>query len=283
MRLDIAIIYPHGVEYLDQILEILRKYKDLELVYLRYYEPYDFTQFIEDVYGVDTVPIQHLRAKNKYLEGIGKETYIMLIKNHKPEEVIVGEGEYQHIQCMLINRFKWHVRELFNPVRDGQRTEDHVIHTTDYEKQVYDLWPKFKLHTIDSIITPPCPEFPHIPFHIGGFSSYEIHQIDLDKHYCHEMTDEENIAKPISESMAYKFLKGDEQPYRDYWKKYRGVRLWSDHSPEKLDEMRNIKYLEPPHQNEYIVTHGGQIVDGVHRAAILKYQGVKECLAITKV
>ncbi len=270
MRYDISIVFPHGIQYFNEILEILYKYPDLELLYFREYEPYDFIQFIEDVYKDDAVPWQHIKGKTEYLEGLGKIMWVMLIKNHKPEEMMVGEGKYRHPQCALMNRFKWEVREKFNPIINGERSEHHVIHTTDYESQTAKLWPKFKFHPIKEIDSASNKLFPHLPWFLPYFENVTIKEQDLNELYCYQMhKTEKNYRVPIKESIYYKFTIGDKQPYIDYWNSLKGTRIWNDISPMKFERMLNNFDVEKVKKEPILISEEDVVIDGNHRASIL--------------
>ena len=136
VRLDLFIVWNHGLGRMDDILTVLRRYRGLRLVFYKKYTPPDIRAFVEQVYSVDAVPIEHLRAKNEYLYALpGTELALLLCYNTDPDEKEVGEGAYRHIQSMLVDRFKWDVREKFNPRVDGERTEQHVIHGTEKKKK----------------------------------------------------------------------------------------------------------------------------------------------------
>ncbi len=277
MRHDVFIIFPHGIQYFDEILKILYKYPDLELLYFRKYVPYDFIQFIEDVYKTDTVPWQHIKGKTEYLKELGKDVWVILIKNHAPEEVTVGEGEYQHKQCMLVNRFKWEVRERFNPRINGERSEHHVIHATDYESQAFKIWNKIGFHSIEHINGTANPLFPHLPFFLPELGGYTIKSQNLDELKCYQMHEtEKNYRVPIRESVYYKYAAGDKQPYIDYWNKFKGVRLWVDSSPMKFDKL--IEKFDPKlYPDRYmVISDDNVVIDGNHRAVIMLSRGIKK-------
>lgn len=271
MRLDFGIIWEHGMPHIDDVLGILRQYKDLELVWFKEYTPVDFTVFIDQVYGLDTVPLEHLRAKNEYLKTVGTKTYLMLIKNNKPEPKLVGSGQYQHEQCMLINRFKWQVREAFNPKIDGQRSENHMIHCSDYPEQTDKFLKLLNLGDVDYWCNSKTPELPLMPYHLERAYNYKIMEnntSDLLVNLCYR--DDSVISVPIIDSWHYMYVKGIKQPYIDYWNKWKGIRLTEDHTPEKFDEMINwFNAEEYKKMGKFIITKGSIILDGVHRASIL--------------
>ena len=271
MRYDFAIIWSIATDNIDEILGILRKHKDLELVFFKEYTPPDFSKFIEMVYGLDTVPIEHLRAKNKYLLDIGSQTYILLLRNKDPKEKLVGEGEFQHIQSETLNLFKWEVREAFNPKKDGKRTENHCIHTSDYEEQtvkfLYEIGEPLEKYT-----RIPNEDFPDLPYHIQPFSSYKITTIDLEILGYRDIEDRKILLK---DSPHVKYLSGNKKEYISYWNKNKGKALIEDHTIEKFEEMKKWEYLKSPHQLHFITVQENTIIDGVHRASILYNKGKK--------
>lgn len=282
MRLDFGIIWEHGMPHIDGILGILRQYKDLELVWFKEHTPEDFNVFIDQIYGLDTVPLEHLKAKNEYLKSVGTKTYLMLIKNNKPEPVIVGEGEYKHEQCMLINRFKWQVREMYNPKINGQRSENHMIHCSDYPEQTNRFLELFNMEGIDHWMGSKTPELSFIPYHISRAFSFKITENkveDLLVNLCHGETSVMSI--PIIDSWHYMYVKGIKEPYIDYWNKWKGVRLTEDHTPERFDKM--IEWLneeEYKNMGSFIITSDFVILDGVHRASILAAKGATKIITM---
>ena len=281
MRYDVCIIFPHGIQYFDEILEILYKYPDLKLLYFRAYKPPNFIKSIEEIYRTDTVPWEHIKNKTKYLKETGNDMLVMLIENNAPEEFIVGEGEYQHKQCMLINRFKWEVREKFNPVIGKERSEHHVIHATDYEEQTKILWPRFGFDTIEKITSISNPLFPHIPFFIPKFDEYKIVEFKLDELQCYQMVKNgPNYRMSIKDSAYYKYAMGEKEPYVNYWKELRGIKLWMDSSPMKFDRLIKEIELDRLFSEYVVVNESGTIIDGNHRVSIALLNGVKTLPAI---
>jgi hypothetical protein len=272
MRLDYLVLFQHGFKHINEILDILRSYEDLELLCFRKYEPHDFIQFIEYIYRTNAVPWQHIKGKTKYLEGIGKDVYVGLIRNNKPEEKLVGEGEFRHIQCMLINRFKWEVREKFNPVINGERSEHHIIHTSDFESQTIDFWKSLPFNHIESILSH-SNEILKSPFHLTEFTKYNIEEVNIEELMIAEMTDNNNREVPIKESIAYKYVCGDKQKYIDYWDKFKGEKLWFDNSPGAFDKLINEFDLNKV-GNIYVFN--GVVQDGVHRLSIMLSKGISK-------
>ena len=71
---------------------------------------------------------------------------IIFVKNNNPQEELVGIDRFRKIQCQYINGIKIKIRNQFNPKHTDRNfhkdplnqgiSHDHVVHTSDYEKQV---------------------------------------------------------------------------------------------------------------------------------------------------
>ena len=90
---------------------------------------------------------------------------------------------------------------------------------------------------------------------------------------------------PIEETPHYLCLTGDVESYQRYLDTFGGSLLTDDYSVQKLVSLSDkFSYLEPPFSNGYIITkefepHKYQVLDGVHRASILKYHGHNKFIA----
>jgi len=282
MRLDFGIVWAHGMPFIDEILSILREYEDLELVMFKKYTPKDFNEFVYKVYELDTVPIAHLISKNKYLKTVGDDVYILLIKNKKPRVEIVGEGEFQHEQCMVINKFKWHVRELFNPVVDGERTEDHVIHCSDYPDQTRLFLEIMDYPGINEWVVPRNEDMPWLPYHMPKYYNTRVKEYDItDLLVGIAYSDRGNKIIPIKETPHYKYVTGDKEEYIKYWDTWKGIKLLEDHSPKKFDGLIEWFNLEKYNgSKEFIVVNDTIVIDGAHRLSILANSGVEKITVI---
>ena len=278
-RIDYFMIWGHGLQYTQQILNIIRSVKDFNIISIVKKSIDDINKFVQDIYSCDTVPFEHLVAKTRYLLSTRPEVVFILLKNNNPQEKLFGEGEFRHVQCRLVKDVKEEIRNKFNPRINGKRTEHHVIHASDYEGQVEHVLKVLGLPPIEFYTREPNPDL-DVPFHIGTFDDYQIKEVNIDGLYA-------NILGvgviPIVETPHYKYLTGDKAAYQIYHEKYFGKQLTEDHFPEAYDSMiANFKY-------DYTTKDGKrslilakalgddkyQILDGVHRAAILKHQGIK--------
>ncbi|HUT43273.1 MAG TPA: methyltransferase domain-containing protein, partial [Desulfobacterales bacterium] len=278
-RVDYFLIWGHGRQYTPQILNIIRSVKDLQIITIVKKHIGDIQKFVQDIYSCDTVPFRHLVDKTRYLLNTKPEIIFILVENNNPREKFFGEGAFRHIQCALVKDIKEEIRNKFNPRVNGKRTEDHVIHASDYESQVE--------HVLKVLGLPPVEFYTgernsdlDVPFHIEAFDDYLIKEVDIDNLYANILG--AGIV-PIIETPHYKYLTGDKAAYRIYHEKYFGEQLTEDHFPEAYDLMvADFKYDYTTRQGKRSLIlakslgdNKYQILDGVHRAAVLKQRGVK--------
>jgi glycosyltransferase involved in cell wall biosynthesis len=278
-RIDYFLIWGHGLQYTEQILGILRSNKDIEIISIVKKNVGDIAKFVQDIYACDTVPFHHLIDKTRYLLNTRPEIIFILVKNKNPKEQFFGEGAFRHIQCRLIKDLKEEIRNKFNPRVNGKRTEYHVIHASDYQSQVEHVLRVLNLPPMEHYTRKPHPDF-DLPYHLSAFDNYQIKEIDIDLLYANVLG---VGVVPIAETPQYKYLEGDKAVYEQYLNKYFGVQLTDDHCPEAFDAM--IADFEYSRANDdgrksYIVAiqiadNKYQILDGVHRAAILKYRAAR--------
>jgi FkbM family methyltransferase len=274
-RIDYFLIWGHGLKYTRQILDIIRSRKDFEIITIQQIHVDDISELVEGIYSCDTVPLQHLADKTRYLLDTEPRILFILVKNKSPQEKLFGEGRFRHIQCQLVKDVKEEIRDKFNPRADGKRTEHHVIHASDYESQVEHVLDVLGLPPIEHFAREPNPDL-DVPYHLPAFDSYAIKEVEIDNLFA-------KITEPINETPHYKYLKGDKEAYQRYHEAHFGKILTDDHLPEAYDLMiANFEYgrtTEDGKRSLILATQLDddkyQILDGVHRAAILKHQGVK--------
>jgi FkbM family methyltransferase len=276
-RMDYFMIWGHGVQFTREILGMIRDVDAFQIVAITQKKITNIEKFVQDIYACDTVPFKHLVSKTRYLLTTPPEIVFILVRNNSPQEQYFGEGAFRHIQCRRVKDLKEAIRNRFNPRKDGQRTEDHVVHASDYESQVE--------HVLKVLGMPPIEHYsrrPHreldVPFHIRPFDKYAIRDVPIDALRA-------NILGvglvPVVETPHYKYLVGDEEAYEAYHERYCGHELVEDHFPEAYDRMiASFQY-------DYVTVDGRRslilaqriddshyrILDGVHRAAIIKHRG----------
>lgn len=86
----------------------------------------------------------------------------------------------------------------------------------------------------------------------------------------------------LEKTPHFAYLKGDPSPYRQFLDRFLGRPLGPDYSLEKFAKLASdLAYLKPPYEHDYILVQElwpGKflILDGLHRAAILKFRGHKK-------
>jgi hypothetical protein len=277
-RYDYLMIWGHGLQYTSQILQIIRSDSRLKIISVVKRDVENMEQFVKDVYACDTVPFEHLVAKTKYLLTTPAQILFVLVQNLDPQEAFFGEGAFRHIQSKRIKEVKENIRNKFNPRKEsGERTEYHVIHASDYPSQVE--------HGLSILGLPPLAHYqvdPHpsidAPYHLGKLSDVKNADVSVVDLYA-SILDQGLV--PIKDTPHYQFVNGNRSPYIEYHSNNFGTRLTDDHWPESFDQkIKNFQYgqdLENGRKNLILVAplpRGGyQILDGVHRAAILASNG----------
>lgn len=220
-------------------------------------------KFVDDIYSCDSYPMKHLRAKTRYLLQTDPECLIVLVKNHHVDEQMVGTPPYRKPQCQYLCAVKNQIRGEYNQIVDH-----HVIHGTDYERQVHHILEVVKQGPLSKYQRQPHPDIPY-PWHLAPVKTYKAKEVDIDTLRINVIG--KGLTK-IQESPHYKFIAQDQQPYIDYFYKYMGWTLREDHFPEVYDFMISDWTGE---YDPILINRDGQILDGAHRAAICRFYSFK--------
>lgn len=273
-RYDYFLIWGHGLQYASKIIEVIRNNQGLKIVSIAKREIGNVPSFVQDVYSCDTVPFHHLIEKTRYLLETPSQVIFVLVINYDPQEMYFGDGVFRHIQSKRIKDVKEEVRNRFNPRNeDGQRTEHHVIHASDYPSQVEHVLSVLKLPPLRHYQLDPHPSI-DAPYHLGKIESIRVSSVSMGSLYAN-ILGEGMVA--IKDTPHYKYLNGNKGEYINYINKHFGIELTDDHLPESFDQkVRNFSYgveIKPGKRNLIVAKdlRDGryQILDGVHRAAIL--------------
>ncbi len=276
-RMDCFLIWGHGIRHWENILDRIRAREELEIVAIHRRPTGDMTKFVQDLYACDTVPFEHLRSKTRYLLTTPGEVIFILVRNHNAQEKHYGEGAFRHVQCALIKDLKEEVRNAWNPRINGKRSEDHVIHATDYESQVVHTLKVLGLPLLDHYQRQPNREY-DLPYHLSSFAACREVELPLDQ--IHARILGQGVV-PIEQTPQYRFVAGDRGPYLQYFDRHFGKELTDDHSAAAFDRLiKEFDYGRPGRNGKpsrLVVSRrqgGYLLLDGVHRAAILKHRGV---------
>ena len=277
-RYDFFTIWGNGLAHADSILDILRSEDCLEIISIEARRVKDMKRFVFDLYACDTVPDSHLRAKLTYLFNARSEVIIVFVRNLAPEETYVGSGAFRHIQCLRINRIKRRIRELYNPRANNVRTEEHVIHASDYEEQVdYVLkllgYEKGIRYLADESCSLPFRKPHHIPSpQVYTFKTLALEQLRAAVLEGTGARQVRTSLVAIHQTPHYRALQGDPHIYTDYLERFRYTLLKDDYSWEKFARASQLSETQIRAFDPIIVTpedEAYRILDGVHRAAIL--------------
>jgi len=276
-RYDYFLIWGHGLKHKEYILELLSQEANFDIIIIQKYKIKNLNFFIKKVYEYDYVPYFHLKGKTKYLMKTPKEVMFIILKNKNPQEIWRFNHNSGLIQSEIITVYKNFIRDKFNEIKDNRRTEDHVIHASDNEKQTHHMLKflgyKEGLYIFDRHKNKPFV----IPYYVEKFEKYKIHEIKIDDLVCNIIFDDKIKKIPVEESPQYNFLKGNENGYINYIKKYQGKELKSYYDLKKFKNIfKNFQYLNKNYENNFIlvkkVNHKYLILDGLHRASVLKFQ-----------
>jgi hypothetical protein len=285
-RYDYFLIWGHGLKYQKQIIKKLSEDSDFEIELILKYDIRNIKKFIKQVYWYDYVPHYHLKSKVKYLKKTPKTVMFVFVKNNNPQEFWKHGHGIGHIESEKIVKYKTIFRDMFNDRKNDRRTEDHMIHASDNELQTHHMLTL--LGYKDGVYyfsrhkdKPFCA-----PSFIDNFSTYQIHQINISDMVCNTI-DLSGLHKQvkIENTPQYRFLLGENQEYSQYIETHKGVKLRSFYNLKSYANMaKNFDYLNEEFCNNYIIVKkiGKKyiVLDGLHRASILVYQG---CNRITVV
>lgn len=276
-RIDYFLIWGHGIPYASEIVAQIRAHRDLNIIMIRKHNTKSIRRLVKKIYSYDYAPFIHLKQKTKYLLNTSKEVLFILVKNVNPREVIVGEGDFQHVESSTVKHIKEKLRDQYNEKNEDKRTENHVIHASDNEDQV-DHVLKY-LGYYNGIKHFQDESEVDAPWHLSNLNNYTIKRIDLEQTHCNIIENGELKKNRIEQTPHYKYLCGEINVYRQYLKNHLGKQLTDDYSTSKFDKLFRIFSEEKP------VTlipkiicreeKSGQytILDGVHRACIARYIG----------
>ncbi|MBN1585106.1 hypothetical protein JW899_01930 [Candidatus Uhrbacteria bacterium] len=282
-RYDYLLIWGHGLQHRDEILNLLRQDEDIEILKIIKHQINDMVRFVDVVYSYDYAPIEHLRGKTKYLLDTVPEVIFVFFRNLNAEESFVGEGEFRHIECRNIKRLKETIRDLYNPKTCGKRTEHHVVHASDNEMQTDVMLKYLGFESGTGVFAR--PNFVvDAPYHLASFRVFELKIVSIDKVICWIPHRENGQINPrpvsIEETPHYKALSGHDEEYKKYFEEYGGILLTDDQYLEKLRKIYgNISYLTGEYATNYIIAREVEddkfyILDGTHRISSLKKSGI---------
>jgi len=286
------LIWGTGLQYSQQIINQIRNDDNFDILKIKYYEVKNIKKLVKQIYSQDYAPLKHLKGKTKYLLQSEPRVLIIFVLNKNHQEKIFGKKkEFKHIECKYIKQFKGKIRDQFNPPPiNGKKSHEHIIHASDSEYQVDHLLKligyKDGIKYLDKKPNSILPT----PHHTRPFKNFSIKKVDIDSLYCYLYKKENNsIHKEKIELVNtphYKYLNKDKNDYLKYIDTFGGFTLTDDHFIENYEKLKeNFLYLSEKKPLNYIIAEEFQlnnymILDGVHRACLLKQQGAKTIIMV---
>ena len=92
VRFDLFIIWGNGLNFIPEIISEIREDNNYKIIRLKYHRFNNTDKFVKNIYKCDSVPIEHLISKTRYLLKSPKRIMSVLVKNRDPREFEVGTG-----------------------------------------------------------------------------------------------------------------------------------------------------------------------------------------------
>lgn len=288
MRHDVLIIWGHGLPDLDGVLDLVRATPGFNIRRVITRDIDDLPRFVRSVYNFDYAPYRHLIDKTKYLLSVSPRAAFIVLDNLEPEEHTVGTGRFAHTECQRMTALKRAIRERFNPSANGKPSEHHVVHGTDHVGQTLATINLLGYRKVEDLISETSAIL-QTPDHLPPKQQWTLQRVDLSKVYARlANAPGERLPHrivPIAQTPHAMHLAGDPEPYAQYWQSHRGLRLQEDHAPEAFDQLKErFDYLGQDHPDSYLLLEPLDedryvLLDGVHRAAILRSKGTTHLIA----
>jgi len=281
-RYDYLLLWGHGYDYRFEIAKKINENKNFKLISIIRHEPKSISNLIKNVYSFDYAPFHHLKSKTQYLKKTSKIVYIYIIKNINPKIDYFDVGNFRHKESITLKHFKEELRNRYNPRLEGKRTDEHVVHASDNELQTNNIlkYLGYNLGIQDFIAS---ENIFNVPYHIQEGNSMRVKMTDIDDVYCRISIKKSGgyglVSMKVADCPHYlSLVMADLNLYQKYINDFFGITLRDYYSVEKfLNLAKKLKYLEAPYLNNYIciqeINGNLTIVDGLHRAAILKFRG----------
>lgn len=287
MRLDVLLIWGHGLPHLDGILDTVRADPNFRIRRVVTRDVDDLPRFVRSVYNFDYAPFRHLIDKTRYLMTTPPRIAVIFADNLAPDECETGQGRFAHLECRKMTALKRAIRERYNPRENGKPSEHHVVHGTDHIGQTRAMIDLLGYASFEAL------EDAHrhilsIPRHLPASDRWTIKQILMRNVFASinrtpQGEDKSNgprhLVLPLAQTPHAQMLAGESQAYEDYWQAHQGQALQDDHAPKAFTELaQTLDYLGDRYPDDYLLLRALDeknylLLDGLHRAAILRARG----------
>ena len=273
-RLDYFILWKNGHDYLLDILDLIDNDK-FEIFNIKKIKTKNISKFIRLIYSHDYAPLFHLKGKLNYLKKINNDfIYLICVINYNSQEFLSENNGYKHIESLSMNRIKKIIRNKFNSRDDkGKISDNHVIHGTDNSNQAIYIFNYFNI-SIPNYYTNNI-----WPIHLNQYSSFHVKQVDIKLLKARISLINKTRIVELENTPHFNFLLNNSNEYLEYLKNNIGIEIHRYHSIKKFQKIKHIiadqKSIDP-----IIIDNENIILDGLHRAAILKNLGKRTINAI---
>lgn len=281
-RYESCIIWCHGIQYYDRIFEMIRQFN--KILYIKKIKITNLDIFLNTIYEFDNSLKEHIKAKSKHLYQFEKKCILVIFKNY---DLNLNNDN----KCQSIEKLKWSIRNEFNPRHTNSNyqispklekgiTHDHVIHTSDTEKETINILKFLKLNTNLN-------EYDKIKNESNNYKLININDINCNILQFDDINKKvyTKIMK-IQDTPHYQHVIGNKNIYKEYYERYMGLELTDDHSPSSFENLIEKFDCEKYNSNPtmYIKTNSKLVIlDGCHRVSILMNNGFKQIyVKITK-
>lgn len=287
MRYDYFLIWGHGLEYRDAIFDLIREDNRLSIIMILYHRPHSITDLVDAIYSYDYAPYEHLLDKTNYLLNTPSEVIFIFVKNHYPQVDLFGNGSFRHVESLTIKTLKETIRNRYNPRYNGKRTEDHIIHASDSEKQTHHIL-KYLGYEKGILLFKEYDRMLNTPYYMPICNHISLLNVRVDTLLCNTARGDRYNYKiqtiPLKESPQYKGLSVNIKIYEEYINRFIGGPLTEDYSMKRfLDLAEKLDYLGLTYEDKYIITTPASpsahlIIDGLHRASVLAFKKVENII-----
>lgn len=283
------IIWGHGLEYSQSILNNLQKEIDCRILNVKQDIIENIEAFIKVCYNEELHNINHILAKTNYLKTVPLKYLHVLVRNNSAEIKKYGSGAFETYADINMVNWKWKIRNAFNPKNPNVNkpplkkgiTHNHVIHVTDTESECQFLAKYVTKQNIHDFYDKKIHNF-NIPWHIS-FSKYKLENVCIKK--LKAMIIKSGICD-VHNTPHYLYVKGEKTQYSQYYKTYCGLYLQDNHTTYSYDRL--INNFNPDHynfeiSNLIIVDKNYIIKDGLHRACILYHHDSDKMIKVIRI
>jgi hypothetical protein len=292
------IIWGAGMSKKNELFTEIYDDPDFNILTVLEHKPKSIKDFIKGVYSYEYLPFSHHETKFNHLNDTTTDVVIIFAVNNNPQAVYWGDPTRKFIHSNKIKEFKVRIREEYDPRINGKLTHEHVIHASDNETQVHLFLKYLGINEGLEHFRVKKNSVLSVPWFIPKFNNFTIKSVQLSNLYANILEGTKDkyikVITPIEKTPHYKYLHNDTKPYKEYLANFSngsllaGPTYWEFCLKKFTSLSQSFDYLKSPFEHTFILVKETQpnqfvIVDGLHRATILKSKNHEQCtVAIIK-